>query len=140
MDRDVRLEVRSDPRLLGTIRSLVRGWVEGYGIAPEVAHEVVLAIDEACSNAIRHSYQGSCEHTVELTLRSAPQELEFEVCDHGLPCPPEHRERRRLETPDHDGLRPGGLGVQLMYEIFDHVQFSVGAEGGNCIVMRLKRP
>ncbi len=140
MVRDIRLELRSDPRLLGTIRCLVRGWVEASGIVAEVADEVVLAIDEACSNAIRHSYQGRCDETVELTLRSDPEYLEFEVCDRGVPCRPEHVERRPLKAPDSDDVRPGGLGVQLMYEVFDEVRFSPAEGGGNCAVMRLKRP
>ena len=140
MKNDIRLEVRSDPRLLGAIRNLVRGWVDSHGFSGEVADEVMLAIDEACSNVIRHAYQGRCEHTVELTLQSDEEFLEFRVCDDGVPCPPENVERRPLETPDADDLSPGGLGVQLMYEIFDEVEFSHGAEGGNCVVMRLKRP
>jgi anti-sigma regulatory factor (Ser/Thr protein kinase) len=140
MDHDIRLELRSDPRLLGTIRCLIRGWVEASGVAPGVADEVVLAIDEACSNAIRHSYEGRCDQTVELTLRSAAEFLEFEVCDRGVPCPPEHFERRPLQAPESNDVRPGGLGVQLMYEVFDEVRFSPTEGGGNCAVMRLKRP
>ena len=34
----------------------------------------------------------------------------------------------------------GGLGVQLMYRVFDEVKFSPGREKGNRVVMRLKRP
>ena len=140
MENDIRLEVRSDPRLLGSIRNLVRGWVDSFDLGGEVADEVMLAIDEACSNVIRHAYQGHCEHTVELTLRSDESFLEFRVCDEGIPCPPENVKRRPLRPPDPDDLTPGGLGVQLIYEVFDDVQFTHGAEGGNCVVMRLKRP
>ena len=140
MDHDIRLELRSEPRLLATIRCLVRGWVEASGITTDVAEEVVLAIDEACSNAIRHSYEGRCDETVELKLRSTPDFLEFEVCDRGVPCSPEHVERRPLSAPDSDDVRPGGLGIQLMYEVFDEVRFSPGEQQGNCAIMRLKRP
>jgi len=140
MENDIRLEVRSDPRLLGTIRNVVRGWVDAYGFSSDRADEVMLAIDEACSNVIRHAYEGRCEHTVELMLQSDDDFLEFRVCDQGIPCPPEHVRRRELKPPDLDDLRPGGLGVQLMYEVFDEVQFSSGSDGGNCVVMRLKRP
>jgi anti-sigma regulatory factor (Ser/Thr protein kinase) len=139
MDNDIRLEVRSDPRFLGTIRNVVRGWVDSYGVSGDRADEVMLAIDEACSNVIRHAYEGRCHHTVELTLQSDDEYLEFRVCDEGIPCPPEHVERRPLEPPDPDELKPGGLGVQLMYEVFDDVEFSHGAKGGNCVVLRLKR-
>ena len=55
-DRDLRVTVRSDPKLLTSIRSLVRGWVESWDIDDKTANDVVLAVDEACTNAIRHAY------------------------------------------------------------------------------------
>jgi anti-sigma regulatory factor (Ser/Thr protein kinase) len=137
---DLRLSARSDPRLLGSIRSLVRGWVEAFGLAPDRTDEVVLAIDEACSNAIRHSYRGRCDRAVELNLRTAGEFLEFEVCDHGQPCPPEHLARRDLRTPTTADLKPGGLGVQLIYVVFDEVEFRPGKTRGNRVIMRLRRP
>lgn len=136
---DIRLEVRSDPRLLRTIRCLVRGWVEACELTSDVADEMVLAIDEACSNAIRHSYGGDCDRFVELTLRADDQFLEIRLCDQGEPCPPEHRERRALDIPDPAKLEPGGLGVQLIHRAFDEVDFCPGASSGNCLIMRRRR-
>ena len=139
MDDDLRLELRSDPRLLGSVRDLVRGWVQCCDLGPEVADELVLAIDEACANAIRHSYEGRSDRTVELTLRSDDQYLEVRLCDQGLPCSPERVERRELETPKVEEMKPGGLGVQLIHQVFDDVEFRPGVEAGNCVVMRRKR-
>jgi anti-sigma regulatory factor (Ser/Thr protein kinase) len=140
MADDIRMEVRSDPRLLGSVRSAVRRWVEVHDVDPEAVDSIVLAIDEACSNAIRHSYEGRCEHIVELTLRAEEAFLEFVVCDHGHPCPPDRVQRRPLVPPDADELKPGGLGVQLIYEVFDEVSFSSPEVGGNCVLMRLNKP
>jgi len=139
MADDIRLEVRSDPRFLRCIRSLVRGWVEGCELSRDATDEVVLAIDEACSNAIRHSYGGRCDRFVELTLRADDEWLEVRLCDQGEPCPPEHRERRVLEPPDPEHLVPGGLGVQLIHLAFDEVEFCPGATSGNCVILRRRR-
>lgn len=136
---DIRIEVRSDPRLLKCIRNLVRGWVEACEVARDAADEMVLAIDEACSNAIRHSYGGKCDRIVELTMRADDEYLEIRLCDQGEPCPPERRKRRILEAPDPDSLKPGGLGVQLMHSAFDEVEFSPDRTEGNCIIMRRRR-
>ena len=137
--QDLRLTVRSDPRFLGSIRSLVRGWLEACGLAGDVVDRVVLAIDEACANSIRHAYEGRCNETLEVSLREDGGYLELTVCDHGAPCPPECIEKRALQPPAADDLKPGGLGVQLMHEVFDDVNFSSGATGGNCVIMRLER-
>jgi anti-sigma regulatory factor (Ser/Thr protein kinase) len=138
-DRDLRLTIRSDPKLLAAVRSLVRSWVDSWDIDIKTADEVVLAIDEACTNAIRHAYEGRCDGAVELTLHAEPEHLEFQVSDTGVSCPSEHTQRRPLRPPDVDDLRPGGLGIQLIHEVFDEVDFCPGEGGGNCVTMKLKR-
>lgn len=139
-DRDVHVTVRSDPKLLASIRSLVRGWVESWEVDSRTADDVVLAVDEACTNAIRHAYGGRRDGCVELTLRAESDYLEFQVSDQGLPCPPERATRRELRPPNIDDLQPGGLGIQLIHEVFDEVDFCPGEGGGNCVTMKLKRP
>jgi len=138
-EKDIRLTVRSDPKLLASIRSLVRGWVESWDLASPTAQQVVLAIDEACSNAIRHAYEGRDDRCVELTLHAEPEYLEFQVSDQGVPCPAECAAHRPLQTPNSEELVPGGLGVQLMYEVFDDVRFCPGATIGNCVTMKLMK-
>ena len=139
IQRDLRLTVRSDPKLLSPVRSLVRSWVASWDIDEKIADEVVLAIDEACTNAIRHAYEGRCDGSVELTLHAAQEYLEFQVSDTGVSCPSECSERRPLQPPDPDELEPGGLGIQLIHKVFDEVDFCPGSGGGNCVTMKLKR-
>ena len=139
MDKDLRLAVRSDPMLLSSIRGLVHGWLDSWDIEKEIADDVVLAIDEACTNAIRHAYEGRCDGSVELTLHAEEEHFEFRVSDQGVSCPPECAERRPLAPPDLDNLEPGGLGIQLIHKVFDEVDFCPGVSGGNCVTMKLKR-
>lgn len=138
-DKDLRLAVRSDPKLLASVRSLVRSWVDSWDIEEKTADKVVLAIDEACTNAIRHAYEGRGDGSVELTLHAAPEHLEFQVSDTGVSCPSECTERRPLRPADVDKLQPGGLGIQLIYEVFDEVDFCPGESVGNCVTMKLNR-
>ena len=137
--QDVRLIVRSDPRFLGSIRSLVRAWLEACELAGDTANQVVLAVDEACANTIRHAYEGRCDESIEVSLHDDGGYLEFKVSDNGAPCPLECIKKRALHPPAADDLRPGGLGVPLMHEVFDEVNFCPGATSGNCVTMRLKR-
>ncbi len=137
---DITVVWRSDPRLLRTIRGMIRCYVEDAGFSAEKAGEVVLAVDETCTNAIRHSYRGQTDERIDLALRSARDWLEIEIQDEGIPAPSERITRKQAPTPDIDSLQPGGLGVQLMYIVFDEVSFSPGTKQGNCVTMRLKRP
>jgi anti-sigma regulatory factor (Ser/Thr protein kinase) len=137
--RDLHLTVRSDPKLLASVRSLVRSWVDSWDIDEKTADDVVLAIDEACTNAMRHAYEGRADGSVELTLHADSEHFEFQVSDTGVSCPPECTLRRPLQPPDVEDLEPGGLGIQLIHKVFDEVDFCPGESGGNCVTMKLKR-
>ena len=138
-ERDLHVTVRSDPKLLASVRSLVRSWVESWDVGDKTTDRVVLAIDEACTNAIRHAYEGRRDGSVELSLHAGPEYLEFQVSDTGVPCPPECTTRRPLQPAADDDLKPGGLGIQLIHEVFDEVDFCPGESGGNCVTMKLMR-
>lgn len=138
-DGELRLEIASDPRFLGVIRGVMQVWLEVLGLGGERRHEVVLAVDEACSNAIRHAYEGRTDEFVELTLHDADDWIEITVSDQGTPCPTECSEYRPLHRPEANEVEPGGLGVKLIHEIFDEVLFCPGTTRGNCVTMRLRK-
>jgi anti-sigma regulatory factor (Ser/Thr protein kinase) len=140
MTHDLQLEIRSDPRLLAAVRELVREWTSSFQLDKEQEHSVVLAIDEACSNAIRHAYGGRGDCYSKLTLRSTEDYLEFTIEDSGTPCCPEKAKKKQIERPDPEDVRPGGLGIQLIHRVFDEVDFTPGEQLGNTVRMRLNRP
>lgn len=137
---DIHIDVVSDPRLLGSVRGLVRTYLLNEGFSSERAGEIVLAVDEACTNAMRHSYGGKTEGRLRLTVRLRDGVIEFILKDRGVPVAPEKCVRKEPAAPDAASLTPGGLGVQLMYSVFDDVRFRPGKTTGNRVVMRLKRP
>ena len=134
---DIRLQVSSDPRLLGVIRGVIQVWLEVLGLLIDRRQEVVLAVDEACSNAMRHAYEGRTDKTIELVLSASNEWIEITVSDQGTPCPTECSEYRPLLPPAPHEVEPGGLGVKLIHEVFDEVRFCPGTTRGNCVTMRL---
>ena len=133
------MEVPSDPRLLASVRGFVREWLGVFGLTQERVDEVVLGVDEACSNAIRHAYRGTRGGTIELTLRADWQWIEAEVCDRGATAAPEHLEGDPPAEGEDAWLRPGGRGLQLMRAAFDEVAFEPRSPCGNRVLMRLRR-
>jgi len=136
--QDICVEITSDPKLLKSIRGLVSGYLENQGVSKDRIDEVVLAIDEACANAIRHSYENCLDGKVTLSFQADDGALEIVLSDEGIPAPEERVQQKELIQPDKDQVTPGGLGVQLMYRVFDEVVFSPGAVRGNRVTMRLK--
>lgn len=139
MITDFDIELRSEPRLLHSVRGLTWRYVRGAGFSEDRTDEVVLAVDEACTNAMRHAYHHRTDERVWLRLASNDAWLQIEVRDEGTPAPEESVQPKELVCPDPDDLRPGGLGVQLIYRVFDEVEFMPGASQGNRVRMRLRR-
>ena len=137
---DLRVALRSDPRLLRTVRSMVRCYLDDLGWPADEAELMVLAVDEACTNAIRHACHGVTDATYELILHGGESELVFEVIDPGEPADLEGIASRCREVVDADTVRPGGLGLDLMRKTFDEVEFGRGPEGGNRVVLTRRRP
>ena len=134
---DIRIEIRSDPRLLKAVRGLVRGYMAHHGFDTARVDEIVIAVDEACANALRHSYQGRTDGVLKLALCSNPRSVRVTLQDEGIPA---QLPRKRAKKTDEEVLKPGGKGLEIMRAVFDEVKFQVGKEHGNCVTMRLKRP
>ena len=139
---DIAVQIAADPDLLGIIREMVRSYVSRFGYPKERVDEVVLAVDEACANSIRHAYGGPCDRVFRLSLSSTKGWLQIELGDDGTPARAEAVKPKPPSDhpPDLDTIVPGGLGLQLIYGVFDKVDFRPGESQGNRVTMRLKRP
>ena len=90
---DILIEFRSDPALLKPVRHLVRAYLDSLGLSADRRDDVVLAVDEACANAIRHSYQGDNDRPIELSFTQDSSGVTIVLRDEGLP-PPKARVHR----------------------------------------------
>jgi len=139
MRPDLRVDLASDPRLLSAVRAMVRSYMGLQGFPPERVEEVVLAVDEACTNAIRHSYGGRTDRSIGVELYGEPEYVQIVLRDEGVPALRERLAPRDLKAADPATVKPGGLGVQIIYRVFDEVAFEPGEHEGNRVTMRLKR-
>ncbi len=125
--------------MLGCVRRLVRSYLESYETAPERIDEVVLAVDEACANTIRHSYGGRADECFSLEFRSHAHGLEIELRDTGETAPADKTAVTMAARTGEANLRPGGLGIPLIRQVFDEVEFLAESPRGNRVIMRLDR-
>ena len=81
----------ADLAQLGLVRRQLSRWLAPLGLTEEETADVVLAVDEAAANAVRHAYGPDESGVVELTLWTEPATLCIEVADHGSwRAPSEH--------------------------------------------------
>ncbi|HSW11650.1 MAG TPA: SpoIIE family protein phosphatase [Solimonas sp.] len=102
---------------LKVIRHLVGDIAARAGMAAEAASDLVLAVDEACQNIIRHGYKG-LGGRIELSMRRGTGRVTVELVDFAPPVKQDECKGRPL-----DEVRPGGLGTYFMSALTDGLRY-----------------
>jgi len=117
----------ADPAQLSVIRRELGGWLAPLALTDDETAGVVLAVDEAAANAVRHAYGPGRSGVVELTLWTEPGTLCVEVVDHGNWVPP-------VEPPAVDGLADRGRGIPLMSSMAEAVLIHHDSRGSRVLL------
>lgn len=113
-------------------RSVVRNFLLHCDCLSPTLDDIVLAIDEACQNIIRHAYQGDTDETINLTIGIEKGILHITLQDFAPLVSSDCMKPRELED-----VRPGGLGCHFIKEVMDEVSLGPSPTGqGNLLQMR----
>lgn len=89
---------------------------------------LVLGLDEACTNIIRHAYDQD-DKTVRLEMERLHDRIRFVLRDYGRSCDPKCIRSRPLEE-----VRPGGVGVYIIRQVFDYVRYEPRRRGTRLVL------
>jgi len=130
------LELRfpARPDELRGMRDALRQRLRAWRLDEESATDVVMAVDEACQNVIRHAYRGEPDGVIELEVRCVGDELQIAVRDFAPTVDP-----ARIRPRPLDELRPGGLGTHLIRSAMDHTEFLKPPSGPGNLLKMVKR-
>ena len=135
MGKPVEISITSDPARLAEVRIAVEQISREVGFAEDEVSKLVVAVDEALTNVIRHGYEGQTGKPIELVFDPEPEAsregLEIRIRDYGRKADLEAICGREL-----DDVRPGGLGVHLIETAMDEVEYSHPAGGGMQLRLR----
>ena len=112
-----------EPSRLAEIRDEAREFLAGVGFNEEDEARIVMALDEACTNIIRHAHEGFVK-PVRLEMKWLKDRLRFVLRDYGRPFDP-----LRIPAQDIQVTTPGGLGVFIIREVFDLVEYTPQVRG-----------
>ena len=131
----LRLTMLSDPKHIRIMRGALLQVATVAGFGEHDAQQLTLAVDEGCTNIIKYSYNGDCTKKIVLSCYVFPGEVEIRIRDFGKKASPDQIKSRQL-----DDIRPGGLGVHLMHEIMDVVEYNHSKKVGTelRLVKRIK--
>jgi sigma-B regulation protein RsbU (phosphoserine phosphatase) len=115
-------------------REAVRESMEGCGCSAKSTADIVLAIDEACQNIIRHAYHGDSDNVIELEVEHRSDDLVFSLIDQAPAIDP-----NLVKPRDLDDVRPGGLGTHFIRRVMDEVEFLKPASGRGNLLRMVRR-
>ncbi|MGH4014341.1 MAG: ATP-binding SpoIIE family protein phosphatase [Pseudonocardiaceae bacterium] len=115
------LVVPAQPWSLRDIRVAVRRWLSAVGAAPSAVADLVVAVGEACTNAVEHAY-GPAGGTVAVHMELQPPDVLATISDTGRWRPPRGADR--------------GRGTLVMRKFSDELRIDHGSTGTNVVIRR----
>ena len=105
------------------VREFVGETARAFGFSEEDAANIVLAVDEACTNIIKHAYQYATDKEIEVSIFQNNPSFEISIFDSGRSFDPS--KIRQPDLKEHIGHhKRGGLGVYLMKKLMDKVEYN----------------
>lgn len=133
-ERLVSLTILSRPDRLRLVRAAVSEAARASGCSETCTHDIVLAVDEACQNVIRHAYGGEAGNEIFIDVRRSDEKIVLDVIDFAEPVDPSSIKPRSLEE-----IRPGGLGTHFINECMDEARYPPAPPGVGNLLRMAKR-
>lgn len=118
-----KLRISSVTDNLEIIRDFINRLAVKGGFSNDVADQIELAVDEACTNVIRHAYHYNAKRMIDIAVHLDKEKMEIIVSDKGQGFDATLLLKPDLEKYVHEA-RTGGLGIHLMRSLMDEVNFN----------------
>ncbi|TAL70936.1 MAG: ATP-binding protein [Bacteroidetes bacterium] len=104
------------------IRKFIYKNAQLFGFDENESNKIALAVDEACTNLIKHSF--NLDKSKEFCVTIEPSTLKFtiKILDSGEPFNP----LQVVETNMNEyfkGYKKGGLGIQIIRAVMDEISY-----------------
>jgi serine/threonine-protein kinase RsbW len=117
------LRVKSKTENLSEIRDFVSSNATKAGIQSATIDKIILAVDEACTNIIKHAYKLSPKGEIIIKVDYNDKTFTITITDYGQSFKPD-----TVPLPDlkkyYREHRVGGLGMYLMKSLMDDVKYT----------------
>lgn len=118
----MRLCVPGDTAELQRIRAFVEAKARGFGFSDQGVYNITLAVDEACSNVIRHAYRHDRNKEFCVEIQFEHGKFVVQIFDSGVAFNP-----LNLKPPNmkeyFEKFMKGGLGVNIIRKVVDTIEY-----------------
>jgi sigma-B regulation protein RsbU (phosphoserine phosphatase) len=127
---EARWELPAIPESLREIRHRIEGWTQFLGYSDREIGEIVLAVDEACANIVRHAYRAT-SGPIQCHVECSDAEWILALRDFGVPADP-----AQIAGRDVADVRPGGLGCHFIRHAFSRVEYTPLPDGTRLVLAK----
>lgn len=122
--------LQSSSEELKPLRGKLRNFLQTAGVTGQPLETILVAVGEACTNCIRHSYHGEPGHEIQIQAEDHKDKIIFRIRDFG-----EKIDLSRLKPPTLPPEKGGGLGVYFMQTMMDEMQYNTAHSKGNELIL-----
>jgi serine/threonine-protein kinase RsbW len=116
------LVVNASTGRLAEVRQFIAEKAEDFGFDEKQVSDIRLAVDEACTNIIKHAYQYDENQNVEIKIGLEDDKLWVSLIDTGAAFNPNKYSKPDLKRQMREKKR-GGVGVYLIRKLMDKVEY-----------------
>ncbi len=124
------LVINSTTENLLIVREFVRSAAVEFNFSEDTIEKIILAVDEACTNIIKHAYNYSPDGIIKLSIICEAGKFIVNIIDNGIHFNPD-----TVPEPDirefYKQKKVGGLGMYLMKKLMDEVRYSKLSDNSN---------
>jgi len=129
-----RQDVPTRTEELNHIREIVEAEALRFGFDEQTAFQLALAVDEACTNIIKHSYGGDPSQSFEFEISTADDSFVISLTDRGKTFNPKGLPQLDMYRY-FEQMRRGGLGVHIIHLVMDDVDYTTATNHSNLLRM-----
>lgn len=129
----MKMHVQGSSETLSLIRRVLAACVQHLNLSAALLNDIKLATTEACTNVIKHAYKFDDSMSFDLEIKTSEEILVVEVFYEDPEFVPEN-----IPIPNLKEIKEGGLGVFIIRNIMDHVDYQTEGSSGRVRLQMVK--
>lgn len=122
-DDNNKILIKSSTKNLAEVRNFIEEKALLIGLDSQVINQIILSVDEACTNIIKYTHNYNDTNTIEVKVSDSDNQFQVEIKYKGEGFDP-----NKVKTPDmveyFKNYKVGGLGIPMMKKFMNKIEYN----------------
>jgi anti-sigma regulatory factor (Ser/Thr protein kinase) len=122
-DDNNKILIKSSTKNLAEVRNFIEEKALLIGLDSQVINQIILSVDEACTNIIKYTHNYNDTNTIEVKVSDTDNQFQVEIKYKGEGFDP-----NKVKTPDmveyFKNYKVGGLGIPMMKKFMNKIEYN----------------